>query len=42
MRRPLIERDFYGTKQQFATLRNGNPADPKNPVTLFDDDAVPA
>jgi len=35
MRRPLIETNQYGTMHQHAQLRNGNPGNPKAPLTLF-------
>lgn len=35
MRRPLIETENYGSVLRHAQLRNGNPTDPKGPLTLF-------
>lgn len=36
MRRPVISRDTFGTKSVHAQLRNGNPTDPKHPLTIFE------
>lgn len=35
MRRPLIERNEFGREVLTAQLRNGNPTEPKSPLTRF-------
>lgn len=39
-RRPLIERDEFGTKKLSAQLRGGNPTEPTPPFTLFEEKAA--